>query len=118
MTSIQKQTLFFDVLNIQDTSSITKALIPNIQKYYIKIIQNKFLVNLNEDEIRAIDETYRYQENLLKKKEDTIRLIDEKGLLISDFYMSNADFKEVHGKSFEDLLSNQKRPTIYKSSLK
>ena len=51
-------------------------------------------------------------------KEKPIPIIDEKGLLISDFYMSSKDFKEAHGKSFEDLLSNQKRPTIYKSSLK
>ena len=37
-----------------------------------------------EDEIRTIEESYRYQENLLKKKEDTIRLIDEKGLLTDE----------------------------------
>ena len=36
---------------------------------------------LNEEEIRAISEKYEYQVNLLKKKEDVIRLIDEKGLL-------------------------------------
>ena len=37
--------------------------------------------NLNEDQIRAIEEEYRYQENLLERKQDVIRLIDEKGLL-------------------------------------
>lgn len=36
---------------------------------------------LNEEEIRAISEKYEYQVNLLKRKEDVIRLIDEKGLL-------------------------------------
>lgn len=36
---------------------------------------------LNEEEIRAIGEKYEYQVNLLKRKEDVIRLIDEKGLL-------------------------------------
>ena len=40
--------------------------------------------NLNEDEIRAIEEQYKYQENLLNRKEDVIRLIDEKGLLTDE----------------------------------
>ena len=39
---------------------------------------------LNEDEIRKINEYYEYQINLLKKKEDVIRLIDEKGLLTAE----------------------------------
>ena len=37
--------------------------------------------NLNEDQIREIEEEYRYQENLLTRKNDVIRLIDEKGML-------------------------------------
>ena len=40
--------------------------------------------NLNEEEIRQISEVYEYQENLLKRKEDVIRLIDEKGLLTDE----------------------------------
>jgi len=40
--------------------------------------------NLNEDEIRAIEEQYKYQENLLNRKEDVIRLIDEKGMLTDE----------------------------------
>ena len=40
--------------------------------------------NLNEDQIRAIEEQYRYQKNLLEKKEDVIRLIDEKGMLTDE----------------------------------
>ncbi len=36
---------------------------------------------LKEDEIRKIEEVYKYEENLLNRKEDVIRLIDEKGLL-------------------------------------
>ena len=36
--------------------------------------------NLNEEEIRKINDVYEYQVNLLKRKEDVIRLIDEKGL--------------------------------------
>ena len=37
--------------------------------------------NLDEEQIRSICEVYEYQVNLLKRKEDVIRLIDEKGLL-------------------------------------
>ena len=36
---------------------------------------------LDEEQIRQIDEVYQYQINLAKRKEDVIRLIDEKGLL-------------------------------------
>ena len=39
---------------------------------------------LTEDEIRKIDEVYQYQVNLAKRKEDVIRLIDEKGLLTDE----------------------------------
>ena len=37
--------------------------------------------NLNEDQIRKIEEQYKYQENLYNRKQDVIRLIEEKGLL-------------------------------------
>ena len=36
---------------------------------------------LDEEVIRKINEVYEYQANLLKRKEDVIRLIDEKGML-------------------------------------
>ena len=36
---------------------------------------------LDEEQIRKINEVYEYQVNLLKRKEDVIRLIDEKGLM-------------------------------------
>lgn len=39
---------------------------------------------LDEEEIRSINEVYEYQVNLLKRKEDVIRLIDEKGMLTDD----------------------------------
>lgn len=40
--------------------------------------------NLDEEQIRKISEVYEYQVNLLKRKEDVIRLIDEKGLMTDD----------------------------------
>ena len=36
---------------------------------------------LDEEQIRSISEVYEYQVNLLKRKEDVIRLIDEKGMM-------------------------------------
>ena len=39
---------------------------------------------LDEEQIRSINEVYEYQVNLLKRKEDVIRLIDEKGLLTDE----------------------------------
>jgi uncharacterized protein len=39
---------------------------------------------LDEEVIKSIGDVYQYQENLLKRKEDVIRLIDEKGLLTED----------------------------------
>ena len=39
---------------------------------------------LNEEVIKAINDVYEYQVNLLKRKEDVIRLIDEKGLLTDE----------------------------------
>ena len=39
---------------------------------------------LDEEQIRKINEIYEYQVNLLKRKEDVIRLIDEKGLLTDE----------------------------------
>ena len=43
---------------------------------------------LDEEQIRKINEVYEYQENLLKRKEDVIRLIEEKGLLTEDLKQS------------------------------
>lgn len=39
---------------------------------------------MDEESIRKIEEVYSYQVNLLKRKDDVIRLIDEKGLLTDD----------------------------------
>ena len=39
---------------------------------------------LDEEQIRKVSEVYEYQVNLLKRKEDVIRLIEEKGLLTDE----------------------------------
>ena len=53
---------------------------------------------LDEEIIRKINEVYEYQVNLLKRKEDVIRLIDEKGLLtdeLKEFIMKCQKLVEV-----------------------
>lgn len=55
------------------------ATIPFIARY-----RKEKTGNLNETEIKEISDVYNYQLNLLEKKENTIKLIDEKGLLTED----------------------------------
>ena len=52
------------------------ATIPFIARY-----RKERTGGLNEEALRKINEEYMYEVNLLKRKEDVIRLIDEKGLL-------------------------------------
>ena len=69
------------------TDQITKTLnlleegntIPFIARY-----RKEVTGNLDEDSIKKINDVYEYQVNLLKRKEDVIRLIDEKGLLTEE----------------------------------
>ncbi len=52
------------------------ATVPFIARY-----RKERTGGLNEDQIREISKVYEYQVNLQQRKEDVIRLIDEKGLL-------------------------------------
>ena len=56
---------------------------------------------LDEEEIRKIDEFYQYQVNLSKRKDDVIRLIDEKGLLTDE--LKNEIMKATKLVEVEDL---------------
>ncbi len=53
--------------------------IPFIARY-----RKEITGNLDEEQIKKINEVYMYEVNLLKRKEDVIRLIDEKGLLTDE----------------------------------
>ena len=55
------------------------ATIPFIARY-----RKEVTGALDEEQIRSINEVYEYQVNLFKRKEDVIRLIDEKGLLTDE----------------------------------
>ena len=50
---------------------------------------------LDEEQIRKINEYYEYEVNLLKKKEDVIRLIDEKGLLTDEIKTNIMNAKKL-----------------------
>lgn len=68
-------------VRVEQVKSTLKMLedgntIPFIARY-----RKEVTGNLDEEQIRSISEVYEYQVNLLKRKEDVIRLIDEKGLL-------------------------------------
>ena len=69
---------------------------------------------LDEEKIRKIEEVYTYQVNLLKRKEDVIRLIDEKGLMtdeLKDEIMKASKLVEV-----EDLYRPYKEKKKTKAS--
>ena len=84
-----KETQIKEVLKMLEEG----ATIPFIARY-----RKEQTGNLNEDQIREIEEQYRYQNNLLQRKEDVIRLIDEKGMLtdeIRDNVMKCSKLTEV-----------------------
>lgn len=53
--------------------------IPFIARY-----RKEMTGNLDEEQLRNINEVYEYQVNLMEKKENTIKLIDEKGMLTDE----------------------------------
>ena len=55
------------------------ATIPFVARY-----RKEATGNLDENQISKINDVYTYQVNLLKRKEDVIRLIDEKGMLTDE----------------------------------
>ena len=75
-------------VRVGQVSTVLKLLeegntIPFIARY-----RKEMTGSLDEEQIRAINEKYEYQVNLLKRKEDVIRLIDEKGMLTDELKSS------------------------------
>ena len=88
------------------------ATIPFIARY-----RKEATGNLNEDEIRSIEEEYKYQQNLASRKEDVIRLIDEKGLLNDELKASILECAKL--TEVEDIyrpFKEKKKSTIAKSN--
>lgn len=80
---IQKMTEELSISNQQIQNVLTLleegATVPFIARY-----RKEKTSGLNEDQIREISKVYEYQLNLQQRKEDVIRLIDEKGLLTEE----------------------------------
>ena len=98
------------------------ATIPFIARY-----RKDATGNLDEDQIRAIEEQYKYQENLLTRKQDVIRLIDEKGMLTPEIEQSIlkcvklAEVEDIYRPYKEKKKTKAERPKrekIYKPVVK
>ncbi len=80
------------IKEISNTSNIKISSIQNVLKLleegntipFIARYRKEVTGNLNEEQIREISEVYEYQVSLQKRKEDVIRLIDEKGMLTEE----------------------------------
>jgi protein Tex len=71
-------------ISIKQITSVLTLLdegntIPFIARY-----RKEVTGGLDEEQIFQIEQTWAYQQNLLKRKEDVIRLIDEKGMLTEE----------------------------------
>ncbi len=83
-----------------------KSTVPFIARY-----RKEQTGGLDETEIKAIEDEYRYLENLEKRKEEVIRLIDEQGMLTDD--LKQDILKQTELARVEDLYRpfRQKRKT-------
>ena len=70
-------------LNVKEkqVESVLKLLEDGNTVPFIARYRKEVTGALDEEQIRSINEVYEYQINLLKRKEDVIRLIEEKGML-------------------------------------
>jgi protein Tex len=77
-------------LNIKDNQVkvVLDMLVENNTIPFIARYRKQQTQNLDENAIFAINKLYEYQNNLTNRKEDVIRLIDEKGLLSDDLKAS------------------------------
>lgn len=71
-------------LNIKDVEATLNLLSEGNTVPFIARYRKEATHGLDETQIRAISEKYEYACNLQKKKDDYIRLIDEKGLLTEE----------------------------------
>ena len=73
-------------LNVKDSQikSVLNLLEDGCTIPFIARYRKEATGSLDEEQIRVIENQYTYLMNLLKRKEDVIRLIDEKGLLTEE----------------------------------
>lgn len=71
-------------INIKQTSETLKMLSEGNTIPFIARYRKELTGGLTEEQIKSINEYYEYQINLLKRKEDVIRLIEEKELMTEE----------------------------------
>ncbi len=77
---------------MKNTLGISKQQIETVLKLledgntipFIARYRKEMTKNLDEEQIKSINEVYEYQVNLMNKKENIIKLIDEKGMLTEE----------------------------------
>ena len=91
------------IKNLSEELSITTNQVENTLKLlsdgntipFIARYRKEATNGLDEEQIRKINESYEYEVNLLKRKEDVIRLIDEKGLLTDEIKSNIMNAKKL-----------------------
>lgn len=91
------------IKNLSEELSITIKQVENTLKLlndgntipFIARYRKEATNGLDEEQIRKINESYEYENNLLKRKEDVIRLIDEKGLLTDEIKSNIMNAKKL-----------------------
>lgn len=71
-------------ITVKQVESVLKLLGEGATIPFIARYRKEATGALTEEEIKTIEEVYKYQVNLKNRKEDVIRLIDEKGLLTDE----------------------------------
>ena len=86
-----------DELSVKNTQieSVLKLLSDGNTIPFIARYRKEATGALDEEQIRKINEYYEYEVNLLKRKEDVIRLIDEKGLLTDEIKTNIMNAKKL-----------------------
>ena len=91
------------IKNLSEDLNITTKQVENTLKLlsdgntipFIARYRKEATNGLDEEQIRKINESYEYEVNLLKRKEDVIRLIDEKGLLTDEIKTNIMNAKKL-----------------------
>lgn len=91
------------ITNISDELGVTVSQVNSTLKLledgntipFIARYRKEVTNNLDEEQIRKISDVYNYELSLLKRKEDVIRLIDEKGMLTDEIKESIMKAKKL-----------------------
>ena len=82
-------------IRVEQASSVLNLLSEGNTIPFIARYRKEATGALDEEQIRKINEVYEYEVNLLKRKEDVIRLIDEKGLLTDEIKQNIMNAKKL-----------------------